>query len=216
MGADFPVINRTPSPDAPPRPAHVIACGNCPAEDVISAHNGRIPAHTVAAKFRQRGWQVNQKGDHRCPACVQSLASQRRAKTGASSKEPLMPEPKTAPAAVPSRDASSALVDLYMLLQDAYLRDEKAYKAGWSDERIAKECGLSVKVVAVRREQDFGPLVVDTTREDLAREVQDLQAELLRLADAVQAVSEAAQRLDARFLKIKFLASKLAAPAKAA
>ena len=63
--------------------------------------------------------------------------------------------------------AAARLGELYMILTDVFLVADKAYKPGWSDERIAKETGLSVEFVAKRRLEDYGPIIVDTAIPDL-------------------------------------------------
>lgn len=148
------------------RAAQVIACHRCPAEKVVFAHNGRFPEHTLIARFEKCGWGVSRDGAHLCPDCrTKEIAARRAGRTPSPEEKPMAAAP--APSASPS--ASGAIVELYMLLDDKYHRARKGYVAGYSDERIAKELGLSVTVVAERREKDFGPVVVDTTLEDLAK-----------------------------------------------
>jgi ribosome-binding protein aMBF1 (putative translation factor) len=225
MQDEFPVVSRAAGKRLPPRPVQEIACSRCPATDAISAHDGRLPPHTAALKFAQRGWSVRGVGKHLCPACT--LADSRKARPP---KEPPMkeetkakPAPKVAAAnenQAPSAPASSAIVDLYMRLDDAYDRAARRYREGWSDERLAKETGLALAVVRERRERDFGPLVVDTTREDLAQTLGVLEAELGRakaaVKEATRDVVEAVERLDdagKALADARRLAARLLAPA---
>lgn len=164
MGELFPLTHRaTPGGH---RAAQVIACHRCPVEKVVMAHNGRFPEHTLVARFEKCGWGVSRDGAHLCPDCrTKEIAARRAGRTPSPEEKTMAAAP--APSASPS--ASGAIVELYMLLDDKYQRARKAYVAGYSDERIAKELGLSVTVVAERREKDFGPVVVDTTLADLCK-----------------------------------------------
>ncbi|MEW6121622.1 MAG: hypothetical protein AB1698_03350 [Pseudomonadota bacterium] len=177
----FPPVSRPRGDDGKRQTAHVIRCSRCPAEDAVTAHMTRYTTQHLAGTFQQRGWRVSQSARHVCPACQRAEAEARSTARAAPLKEkPAMPA--ATPAAVPpvsnaapverqagppSPAASSAIVNLYVRLEDSYDRLAKAYRADWTDERVAKETGLSVEAVAKRREADFGPLVVDTTPADL-------------------------------------------------
>lgn len=68
---------------------------------------------------------------------------------------------------VVSAAASRAIVTLYVVLEDAYDRERKAYKTGWDDARVAQETGLSPAEVSARRERDFGPLKAAPTADEV-------------------------------------------------
>lgn len=249
MRDDFPVVNRSRGPGLPHRRVHEIACSRCPARSTLSLTDSKgLPAHTVALKFGQRGWRVVGVGKHMCPACAADAArkpSAARAATPAEvtvmppkadPKPAAAPAPKTttpvmpgrpaanddvaaAPASPPSPAASSALVVCYLLIEEHYDRARKAYRAGWDDERIAKETGLALGVVQERRERDFGPLVVDTTREDLEATLGVLAGEITELTTLIRAAEQAISSAQARLRSIVFaaaevraLAQRLAAP----
>jgi len=91
-----------------------------------------------------------------------------------------------------SAQASHAIVDLYMMLDDVYDKAGKCYRKGKSDAAIARDLGLVEAVVRERRERDFWPLVEDTTLEDLTA----LYADLVRLS---QALDDHNKRLQAQF-----------------
>lgn len=217
MRDEFPVVNRAPGKRLSPRPVQEIACSRCPATAAISAMPSRQPAHTVALKFSQRGWRVVGLGKHVCPACVAAEAARRAsppaqrenlqsestpmAKPAAAS----LPGPLSTPANEnagphPTPEASVSITDLYMKLDDAYDRAKRNYKPGYDDERVARELGVSVVLVKSRREQDFGPLVKDTTREDLAAALVGVSMELggakSALAELSHTLGEATERLD--------------------
>ena len=226
----FPVELRARGGDAKRQRVFVIRCGRCPAEDMAAAHMRDLSEAHLTGTFQRRGWRVSQSGRHVCPACISEETEARRAKH---SQEPTaMPVPDKAVSAqpaqtgiVPSPAASSAIVNLYVRLEDSYDRVAKAYRADWTDERVAKETGLSVEAVAKRREADFGPLVVDTTAEDLRREWEGLRSDIaaLRTGAGQQALllkmliereARIARLVDAVGVKAGYGA--LAAPSKAA
>lgn len=215
----FPPVSRPRGDDGKRQTAHVIRCSRCPAEDAVTAHMTRYTTEHLTGTFQQRGWRVSQSGRHVCPACIAAEGSARRAKH---SKET---SAMSAPSAIPSPAASNAIAEAYLMLQDGYDHAAKTYKPGWSDEKIAKESGLSLAEVKKRREADFGPLVVDTTAEDLRHEWDGLRSDIkalrtgagqlaLLLKGMDEREARLAKRLDA--LGEKAGLGALTAPAKAA
>jgi hypothetical protein len=157
MKDEFPVVSRRHGDDQTPRPVQAITCG-CGREDVLSAHSGRLTSAHVAGTFTSRGWLVGDAGKHVCPDCL----AKRRAERRAAKEKPEMPKVERSPA------ATQKIGELYMILSEAYDAAGKVYKPGWSDQRIAKETGLAPEFVAKRREDDFGPVIVDASFDDLA------------------------------------------------
>lgn len=215
MRDEFPVVLRSRAEGQAARRCQEIVCSRCPATSTISLTSVSLPAHTAALKFGQRGWKVVGVGKHLCPACAAAEAARRKTLPNQTPpdqpKGPAMaaksaPQPSAQPP-VPANEnagrasaaASDAIVDLYMLLGEYYDKARKTYAEGWDDARVAREAGLSPVVVAERRERDFGPLVKDTTREDLKGTLRVLTEEtseletLLRSAE--RAVSSARVRL---------------------
>ncbi|MBP2147952.1 hypothetical protein [Xanthobacter flavus] len=139
---------------------------------------------------------------------------------------PKLPASQTAPtpanenAGHASPAASDAIVNLYLLLSDHYDKARKAYAEGWDDERVAKEAGLSPVLVAERREKDFGPLVKDTTLEDiaaatlaLAQEVAGLEGEIDALQRATASAITTCGRLKVSLNALRKAQGRLSAPA---
>lgn len=183
MADPFPIELRARGGDGKRQRVHVIRCASCGAEDLVAAHMRALSEAHLRGTFQQRGWRVSPAGSHACPACAGLESARRRA---TQKEKPAMP------AAIPSPAASSAIADAYLLLQDGYDHAAKNYKPGWSDERIAKESGLSLPEVKRRREHDFGPLVADTTLEDLRTDWAALRADIgkmLLLADGFRALA---------------------------
>jgi len=162
LAETFPIINRQFGGDKRWRPVQTIVCSRCGVEDIQAATGGgRVPEHVIATRFRTKGWRVEDRKDrHLCPACIAAVEAEKPKKKEAA----VAVEPDRSPA------AKARLGDLYMMLADAYQPSTKTYRDGWSDDRIASECELSVEFVRQRREQDFGPLAPpDRTVEELAR-----------------------------------------------
>ncbi|MFG1370717.1 hypothetical protein V5F32_00910 [Xanthobacter oligotrophicus] len=246
MQDHFPVIARPRGKMLPPRKVQEIRCSACGAVEERSAGVNPLPPHTMAAWCTKRGWKVVGVGRHVCPACRSKAPAGAPPSPSTASQDPVMPPkaaPKpaaapatktttpvmparpaanddvaaAAPSSPPSPAASSALVVCYLLIEEHYDRARKAYRAGWDDERIAKETGLALPVVQERRERDFGPLVVDTTREELAAALDGLEADLAdvrgRVMAATQAVTKALEWLYAsekRAAEVRALAQRLA------
>lgn len=158
MKDEFPVVSRRHGDDRTMRPIQAITCGSCSREDVLSAHSCRMSSAHVAGIFTSRGWLVGDVGKHVCPDCLKRRRAERRAE-----KEKLeMSKVERSPL------AAQKIGELYMILSEAYDAAGKTYKPGWSDARITKETGLALEFVAKRREDDFGPVIVDTSFDDLA------------------------------------------------
>ena len=170
-----------------PTRSHPIVCFQCDAIEAISANKGDLASDFLVKKWQQKGWEINSSGKHFCPSCIAGRLTK-----------------STVPASnvmtVPARSqiAMAKLPEMYLMLGEAYVPATKSYKPAWSDERIAKETGLSVEFVAKRRESDFGPLVVDTTSDEL-REAKLLQR---KAAEAISRITEDLILWTTDFLKI--------------
>lgn len=126
----------------------------CGAASYIAANNPRIVGRDptfIIQSFGKIGWTKITTGKGVCPVCSDRKTPTKGPIAMASQQAKL--EPARSPAAL------KALPELYMALGDYYDADLKLYKAGWSDERIAKELKLAPEFVAARRNSDFGPLV---------------------------------------------------------
>jgi hypothetical protein len=130
-----------------------IVCSKCDAADVILM-KAILPEDVIGKKFRQKGWDLE---PDTCPACV---AARREPTT--EKEEDTMAEvasnvtPLTPP--MPSKDSIRAQARLMRLLTDFFDGDAGAYINDYSDERVAKEVGLSLSVVEAFRREAFGDL----------------------------------------------------------
>ena len=150
-----------------PHTYYGIAC-KCGALDYTPSNNPKIDSHDPAGirqAFEKAGWTKVATGRGVCPSCAH--------------KTPKGPKEMTSLAAAAERSpaALKALPELYMMLGDYYDAELKCYKAGWSDDKIAKDLKLAPEFVSARRASDFGPLVV---RADPLKAIR-VQAENARL-----------------------------------
>ena len=143
------------------RIAQRIVCEACGTEVFNQLNKGRAGPEVLANSFKKKGWHVDFMGRHcLCPACVA------RKQTVNKKQEKFVMSPKTSDLSpsvasfkeLPSEESILAKSLMMERLLSAYDARERNYRPGWSDERIAQECKLSVVVVAKRREEDFGPL----------------------------------------------------------
>ena len=184
----FPIVNLRRGDDPMPRPHHQIHCSACAASEIVAAPNGRLPRDQAANHFRHKDWLVNDKGHHLCPSCMRGRAVVRGEKRSARVLEEKTKMSEKPAISVP---ASVSIVELYMILDDAYDREKKDYKRGHSDEIIAEKTGLAISVVADRREKDFGPLVKDTLFDELAKVEREILDALNNLRSCLSMASAA-------------------------
>lgn len=180
MRDPFDPVTRPVGDDAKPKSFQVIQCSACPREDRLSVNNRRLEAAHVAGSFSAKGWLVGDKGKHLCASCWKMRRDVRRLahdETRAKSQQ------KEAPMAERSPAAQAKIPELYLILGEAYDAAAKTYKKGWSDERIAQDTGFSIEFVKMRREQDFGPVVVDTLARDLTAALGALETDATKLGD---------------------------------
>lgn len=140
--------------DAHKRPVQRITCTTCGAQEDIGAGppRGRLPPHSLAGKFRKRGWETDGARNHTCPDC-------RAKKREARKERKAMAEAHTSAAGNAKTEAARlATQACFLEMMDGYDMQAKAYKPGYSDGGIAQKVGLSEPVVARIREDNFGPL----------------------------------------------------------
>lgn len=136
----------------------------------------RMPPEGIKRHFTSTGWALRNRST--CPACIKRKKEQKPMVTVA--------QIKSAPA--PSFDAKAARRDAHELIAITFDIPTGQYRDEYSDERIAKETGVSIEWVKQRREDEFGPM----------KEPDELAQMRKQLADAAEAVAE----IKARFEKL--------------
>ena len=89
---------------------------------------------------------------------------------------------------VPSDAARMARRLVFQVLEDGYDDVAKGYRAGFSDERVAKETGASLQFVKQIRESDFDPVSAPS-------EFAKLEADLKAARAVVEAIATEMERL---------------------
>ena len=114
-----------------------LRCSGCPQVGERKLRQ-LMPPEQIDQKFAQAGWSLNP------PLCVGCRAAQ--------SKEKLTVASKPTPAAM------KAQAQMFTLLSQHFDPDAGRFTGGWSDQRIAKESGLAVEMVAEFRRAGFGEI----------------------------------------------------------
>lgn len=168
------------------------ACGRTEAK-----HDRRpLPPNVWIKHFQNRGWNFV----HKKPVCPDCSSHNK--------EEKVPPELKAVPAndKQPTDSAKRVRRLVYMAIEESYIED-KGYKAGVTDETIAKECNCAENLVASVRQEFFGdageplPPEVAQLRDDIALVVSTAD-DLSRQADAMRKNGQKlSQRLDAMVAK---------------
>lgn len=142
----------------------VVARVRCQAAGCKADHEVRfrqLPAPDIIdQKFRQQGW------DPRKPRCDRHSPNRHRSKEKEASMATTAP--KTSPAAI------AAQAKMFGLLQTHFDPERGCYGGGFSDAKIATDCGLAVELVAGVRAQAFGDLKEPAEIAQLASDIEAL------------------------------------------
>ena len=130
------------------------SCASCGAHEEWTSLKMPEP-DVVKKKLEDRGWTLKRRPT--CPSCQPQK------------EVPVTASPTAVPAAAPSPDTRAALRLLGSVLdKEAYDHANSRYKPGFTDASLAKDTGLSEKVVSSERERLCGPAgepeMVTTTR----------------------------------------------------
>ena len=141
--------------------------------------NKKLPPEMVAKKMMEKGWTVGSR-----ILCPKHSRKPKKAANDAPpqhEEEEIMVTP--APAAPPPPSPTMAAREARRLaiagLDEGYDITNERYKSGWSDKRIADECGIGEAAVAKLREDMYGPLGEPA-------ELAAMRAELGALTEKVQ------------------------------
>lgn len=139
-------------------------CEDCGTERVWTTRTVHEPGIAVT-RAHKAGWETGKRLV--CPECQQKRRKPKEeVKVVETVNAPMVAE------ATPSDAAKKAKRLVYMALEDYYDDGKKAYKPGWTDDRIAKEVGCAEAFVARIREDDFGPVGVPPELEAFRKEVE--------------------------------------------
>jgi len=152
---------------------NVITCRKCEAQEVSPCRSQAVSmrgSDDVVKQFSRKGWKKIEVGRGNCPACSQPKNRSHKMQVAANI---------TSIAPARSALALKALPELYMALGDYYDADKKAYKPGWSDDKIASQLKLAPEFVRDRREKDFGPLAKASPLAEIERALALIDADKL-------------------------------------
>ena len=153
-------------------------CASCGVHDEWTALKMPDP-DVVKRKLEDRGWSLKRRPT--CPSC--QIQKETIVLTKATTA-------KTAVAA-PSTDTRAALRLLSRVLdEEAYDHSGQRYKAGFSDAGLAKDTGLSEKVVASERERLCGPAGEPEFFAAFRKQLSDMDKQIRALAAAQVGAAE--------------------------
>jgi hypothetical protein len=160
----------------------IIVKAQCECGESEIIESGRpLPPEQFAKKFKAKGWALGRR--MACPKC----------RSAPERKEPQkMPEPDREPAQ-PSDAARTQRRMIYIALEAAYDESARHYKAGHSDETIAKEVGCAANAVRIVREEFFGP-----AQPPEPPEIAQLRADLASALETSRAYRAEADRMVAQ------------------
>lgn len=164
---------------------HVVATLACSSDGCAATHDIRFRelahADQMDRKFIQAGWILDPA---RCP----EHKPQRKERAAVSSPA------KPTPAAIKGQ------ARMFGLLQTHFNGDDGVFAVGWSDEKIATECGLSADLVTAVRCEAFGELKEPPEIAQLSRDIEAL-AQLID--EAIQPLRNELGQLKQRHAEIR-------------
>lgn len=107
--------------------------------------DARPPPEILKKHFTTKGWDFGRRT--RCPSCTAKKEKKAMATVTQIKAEP-----------APSLDARAARREAHDLIAITFDIAAGQYRDEYSDQRIAKETGVSLDWVKQRREEEFGPL----------------------------------------------------------
>lgn len=132
-------------------------------------------------KLEVEGWRLGSR--RQCPKCNAPKA-QSKEKVSVSDKSTLMTAaaPRamaaaTPPAQSPTDAARAVRRAVIQWLEEAYDVGKSAYRAGVTDDSIAKETGAAVALVKQLREENYGPLAMPSEVAELLAEMSAIRRE---------------------------------------
>lgn len=214
------------------RRAHAVAaCHGCGSEKMVPMFGSKNNPERIEGEFRDDGWAFDAWNQSKvfCPQCLSKRAAARHGESGAKAV-PMPSAPNngvdvvkekglTSPAVVPLVVAPVKLeltVDERGKVRDTLMLnfDDKIgqYLEGWSDAKVAKECGdLPVGLVKALREVAFGPIKSVPAIDALRAEVVAINDRLKLLGDLEVDLRNKASQLGLDLVEVQSRLSQMAA-----
>lgn len=144
------------------------------------------PASVIMNIAKKKGWQIS--GNHYKNRICPDHHEPRKKETPVSTQ---LTKPKDSPEQiVPSEAARAKRREVFFEIDSAY--ENKSYKAGFSDAVIADKCKVSLNMVQMIREENFGPAGHDVRILELQRLIKALEDRINKIeTNAIEALSAA-------------------------
>lgn len=193
-----------------------VPCDDCQHHVEAFHMRSKLPVEQIRKKMLNAGWMLLKNKSATCPrahhATVPAMVQEPRIVPPfhIEIEEKDMAETDT----ITSSDrAKAAKRDALAWIDEAFNTERGQYKAGVTDETIAKETALSVEAVKKLREEFYGPLKVPTELEALRAECAALPAHIdaalkAMMQDTTQQVSRLLESCEAMAAKIERVIAK--------
>lgn len=143
------------------------------------------PASVIMNIAKKRGWQIsgNRYKNRICPNHSEPRKEEATVATQ-------LTKPKDPSGPVPSEAARAKRREVFFEIDSAY--EGRSYKAGFSDAIIADKCKVSLNMVQMIREENFGPAGHDVRILELQELIKALEDRINKIeTDAIEALSAA-------------------------
>ena len=218
------------------RPHAVAVCHGCGAEKQVSLGGGKNNPERIQREFREDGWAFDAWNLSKvlCPQCQHKRAAARHGDSGAKAA-PMPNTPHNGVDVVKSKEpivvatvqefvaaAMGLPAKLELTVEErGKVRDTLGlnfddkigqYLEGWSDTRVAKDCGdLPVDLVKALREVAFGPIKSVPAIDALRAEVVAINDRLKLLGDLEVDLRNKASQLGLDLVEVQSRLSQMAA-----
>lgn len=166
------------------RSAQVVQCAFCDDGQLVIFTTAKpLPPSAVRRFGRERGWDIDRRGKHKCPNCKENEKVHNNLEKTAS------------PSQQPPRDMDAhARRRVFRAVDEAYDDVNNRYCPSYSDERIAKDLGVPRKWVETIRNENFGPAGVDPELAAITDEIERIDAEVKKAMNTCFEVMAGAEK----------------------
>lgn len=156
-----------------------------PCGRVITFHTPKVMSpEGLRRKLETNGWRLGSR--RQCPTC-NADKPQPKEKPVTETKLAAVPKPPAPPAAPlsPTEAARAVRRAVIQWLEEAYDVGKSGYRAGVTDESIAKETGAALALVKQLREENYGPLSIPPELAELVEELAAIRREASTAREAL-------------------------------
>lgn len=169
-----------------------VTCGGC---DVIGRvpGNSHSPPNLMAKNMNRRGWKLREGKSPQCPRCANPRKDNPDMNKAVTAGEVVN--------AVATAPHPKILRVVFELLGEHFDQQKMLYRNGWTDARIAKECGTSEQVVIRLRDESYGKLSEDpevtSLKDDLSLLTLEINGDHAKLSEKLAAFGQRIERIAA-------------------